>query len=115
MYEKVKHPVAMFENIKTKLWVDDERLPPADWIWLKTVNDVIAFLQNNSTDEDILISLDHDSGDFYQCGGDYINILNYLEAHEINADRLIFHLHTMNPVGRQNMQRIIEHNGWRLV
>lgn len=105
----------MFGNIKTKLWIDDEREPSSDWIWLKSVKDTIAFLQSYITNDDILISLNHDAGYFAQYGGDYINILNYLEAHNIHDDRLCFHIHSLNPVGRQNMEQIIRHNNWRLV
>lgn len=57
------------------------------------------------------ISLDHDSGDYFQYGGDYIKILDYMEELEIND--IPIHLHTANPVGRENMRRIIQKNGWR--
>lgn len=59
-----------------------------------------------------LIDLDHDSGDFVYDGGDYINILNWLEETGRNYP---IRIHSMNPVGIENMRRIIRKNGWREV
>lgn len=56
----------------------------------------------------ILIDLDHASE-----GGDYIKLLDWLEAKNIVDTGYSFHLHSMNPVGVQNMRAIIEKNGWR--
>ena len=52
-----------------------------------------------------LLDLDHDLGEYAQFGGDAIKILDYL------AERETFYLiaiHTANPVGRANMERMIE-------
>jgi len=52
-----------------------------------------------------LLDLDHDLGDYAQFGGDAIKILDYL------AEREIFYpieIHTANPVGRANMERMID-------
>lgn len=57
-----------------------------------------------------LIDLDHDAGQYEQYGGDYIRILDWLE--ETGRDYPI-RIHSMNPVGRENMRRIIEKNGWK--
>ena len=59
-----------------------------------------------------LIDLDHDAGEFASDGGDYINILNWLEETGRNYP---IRIHSMNPVGVENMRRIIERNGWREV
>ena len=51
-----------------------------------------------------LIDCDHDLGDYAQDGGDGIKLLDWL------AERGTFYpiaLHTMNPVGRDNMLRTI--------
>ena len=40
-------------------------------------------------------------------------ILDYMEELEIND--IPIHLHTANPVGRENMRRIIQKNGWKEV
>lgn len=50
------------------------------------------------------MNLDHDLGDYYLEGGDAIKVLDYL------VERQIFyptHMHTTNPVGRANMERVI--------
>lgn len=52
------------------------------------------------------------AGDYVSDGGDYINILNWLEETGRNYP---IHIHSMNPVGVKNMRRIIERNGWREV
>lgn len=56
-----------------------------------------------------LIDLDHDAGDYYQYGGDYIRLLDWLEETGRNYPTRI---HSMNPVGVENMRAIIERNGW---
>jgi hypothetical protein len=59
-----------------------------------------------------LIDIDHDAGDFFQDGGDYIKILDWMEVTNRNYP---IHIHSMNPVGIENMRRIIQRNGWREV
>lgn len=59
-----------------------------------------------------LIDIDHDAGDYADDGGDYINLLNWLE--ETGRDYPI-RIHSMNPVGVANMRRIIQRNGWKEV
>lgn len=99
-----------------KLWIDDIRLPPEpidDWEWFKTVNEAIDFLWLCKPFNIIkLISLDHDAGEYAQYGGDYIKILDWLEQENWSIP---IHLHTMNPVGRENMRAIIRKNNWKEV
>ena len=101
-----------------KLWVDDVRQPPSDeWIWCQTTQQVISTIsymyERQHQYDTILISLDHDAGEFVKYGGDYIKVLDWLEAEQIADTGYFFHLHSQNPVGVQNMRAIIEHNGWR--
>ena len=42
-------------------------------------------------------------------GGDYIKILDFLERVMISIP---IRIHSMNPVGRENMRAIIRRNGW---
>ncbi len=101
-----------------KVWVDDVRPKTVDYdVALCSVNDVIAFLnliRDNATS--ILLDLDHDAGDFISDGGDYIRILDWIEETgfiSANPDiHLMFRIHSANPVGRENMRRVIEKNGW---
>lgn len=107
-----------------KLWIDDLRPAPDGYVWVKSVNEaktIISYMQNgfliglydDTLDE---ISLDHDARDFATEGGDYIEILNWLERVQNRFAwplKCKFHIHSMNPVGVQNMRAIIKKNGWR--
>lgn len=96
-----------------KLWIDDVRPAPADYIWIKSVNEAKQFIidtENYDMSFAIcLIDMDHDAGDYASDGGDYIKLLDWLE--ETGRDYPI-RIHSQNPVGVQNMRRIIQHNGW---
>lgn len=111
-----------------KIWVDDTRPAPVGYIWVKNVNEAIERIEgseirvgmldynNPLCEEDIrelsidVIDLDHDAGDYAYDGGDYIKILDYLEETERNYP---IRIHSMNPVGRENMRCIIKKNGWK--
>ena len=102
-----------------KLWIDDVRPAPEGYVWIKTVNDAIRYIEiygdyidfdNNLVDCIELIDIDHDAGDFAHYGGDYIKLLDWLEETGRNYP---IHIHSMNPVGVANMRAIIQRNGWR--
>ena len=96
-----------------KLWVDDVRPAPKGYIWIKTVEaakTAIWQYEHNMADDNILIDLDYDAGDY---APDYIKLLNWLEAKNIVDTEYSFHIHSMNPIEVRNMRRIIEKNGWR--
>lgn len=102
-----------------KIWVDDVRPAPEGYVWCLTVNEAKIVIQNimvlqgityNETAPVIeLVDLDHDAGDFVIYGGDYIKILDWLEKQGWNIP---IRIHSMNPVGVQNMRAIIQKNGW---
>ena len=101
-----------------KIWLDDVRLAPSGYIHCRSVNEAktaIFQYERNFNDDTILIDLDHDSGDYFDDGGDYIKILDWLEEKGIVDTRYFFRLHTMNSVGAENMRRIIKRNKWREV
>ena len=109
-----------------KIWVDDERKMPKGYdVWEKTVLGTIdAIEMAYKYSLSVELSLDHDAGIYARHGGDYIKILDWLErkSEEYLCDwdkfikeNITFHLHTANPVGRENMRRIIKKNGWREV
>lgn len=90
-----------------KIWLDDARQPPdQSWYWVRSVWGAVgvikAALQAGRTIE--LMSLDHDLGEYAQQGGDGIQLLVWMAEHEVFCP---VHLHTMNPVGRENMARLI--------
>lgn len=83
--------------------MDDIRPAPAGYIWCRSVNEVICII--NSTDDEIeLIDCDHDLGEYAKDGGDGIRLLDWLAEHKLFYR---IHLHTMNPVGKANMERLI--------
>lgn len=123
-----------------RLWVDGLRPAPEGYICFKSVNEAksnieaiekerdtflekaqyqlnhhdlqgfVSFLEMASRREIELISVDYDAGDYASDGGDYIRLLDWLEETGRNYP---VRIHSMNVVGRQNMRRIIEKNGWK--
>ena len=95
-----------------KLWIDDVRPAPEGYVWAQSVMmaQAIIKVEEKEGSKIDLIDIDHDAGDFACDGGDYIKLLDWLE--ETGRDYPI-HIHSMNPVGVENMRRIIQRNGWR--
>ena len=96
------------------IWLDDIRPNPYHYEWSKTCRSVDAA---KTTLKDamefgmtsITFDLDHDLGDYGICGEDGIDFVNWLveNFHDSNLD-FIFHFHSMNPVGVQNMRNAIK-------
>ncbi len=105
-----------------KIWVDDIRAMPNGYdVAIYSVNQAIAWFERElaiGQSEAVLVDLDHDAGDYQADGGDYIRILDWLEANfppvPYNKIRLVFKIHSANPVGRANMVRIIQKNRWEM-
>lgn len=106
-----------------KLWIDDVRPAPEGYVWCKSVNDAkrkIEYCESwlNSGLKNLIgfdievIDVDHDAGEYVYFGGDYIRLLDWLEETGRNYP---IRIHSQNPVGVANMQRIIERNGWKEV
>lgn len=109
-----------------KLWVDDVRPAPEGYLVAQSVNDARAIIKKIESDAIYwkhnsngyqspileLIDIDHDAGDFACYGGDYIKLLDWLEETGRNYP---IKIHSMNPVGVENMRRIIQRNGWEEV
>ena len=98
-----------------KVWIDDARPMPQDYdVWFMSANAAINFIREHKNEIEE-ISLDHDSGEYNDLGGDYIKILDWMEGYEEmtgNKFTCIIKLHTMNSVARDNMMRIIKRRGW---
>ena len=102
-----------------KLWVDDVRpAPDITYSHYKSVNSAKKAIEHfeelaKETQlaiyEVFLIDIDHDAGDYVNDGGDYIRLLDWLEETGRNYP---IRIHSMNPVGVENMRRIIQRNGW---
>ena len=90
-----------------KIWLDDIRPAPKGFTLAHSVNEAITLIEHAekfkmSID---LIDCDHDLGDYSSDGGDGIKLLDWL------FERQTFYpiiLHTANPVGRDNMLRLIK-------
>ena len=88
-----------------KIYLDDVRVAPKGYVLAKSVNQAIRLIEQYEKTEKIeIIDLDHDLGDYAKDGGDSIKLLDYLVE---NQKFYPVKLHTMNPVGRDNMQRLI--------
>jgi hypothetical protein len=104
-----------------KFWIDDCRPAPEGYIHACSVErakeliliaeilDSMVSHLNNSNWQIEVIDIDHDAGEYYKYGGDYIELLNWLEGTKRNYP---IRIHSMNPVGIQNMRVIIQRNGW---
>ena len=86
-----------------KIWLDDICPSPKGYMWCKSVNQAIQLIQNTIEDIEV-IDCDHDLGDYSSDGGDGIKLLDWFAENELYYS---IKLHTMNPVGRQNMERTI--------
>ena len=106
-----------------KIWIDDVRpAPDSTYRVVRTVNEFKEVIKTYEVMLRVsggkqyyvieLIDIDHDAGNYACDGGDYINILNWLEE---TGRSYPIRIHSMNPVGVENMRRIIERNGWREV
>lgn len=98
-----------------KLWIDDVRpAPDVGWFPVHSVNEAKSFIEKVEFENFSigLIDIDHDAGDYAKDGGDYIKLLDWLEETGRNYP---IRIHSANPVGVQNMRRIIERNGWKEV
>ena len=86
------------------------RSAPEGYHWVKTVNGAIIQIENleNRNESIDLIDVDHDAGDYGP--PDYIKVLDWLEETGRNYP---IRIHSMNPVGRENMRAIIRRNGWK--
>lgn len=122
-----------------KLWIDDVRPAPESYVWCRSVNEAKALiLKQESICNDLyrsmmyndnplalkfildkvqencieLIDIDHDAGEFYFDGGDYIKLLDWIEE---RGREYPIRIHSMNPVGVSNMKAIIQRNNWKEV
>jgi len=93
----------------TFIFLDDVRIAPSrTWITAKTAEEayelVIAAAKDDKT---IVISLDHDLGEFIPTGYD---LLNWIEKDIATTDfrpDIAFSIHSANPVGRVRMEQAI--------
>lgn len=108
---------------KFGLWVDDIRQPPNNFYykgeivkWIHTFSVQMAkFILEAGEEKSLkydLISIDYDADHYAIDGGDYIKLLDWLEATGRNYP---IHIHSINSVDIANMRAIIQRNGWEEV
>lgn len=100
-----KFDLSNMNNIK--IWLDDVRAVPEGYVLAKSVDEAIALIEQiEAMGKEIeVIDLDHDLGDYAPYGGDGINLLDYLVENEKFYN---VKFHTANPVGRANMERMVQ-------
>ena len=111
--------------MKTVLWIDDLRNPPnrpdEQYLIARSVNEAKALLEMAEmpawTQPIDYISIDHDAGIYAAAGGDYINVLNFLEYRQhVHGGKVYpIEIHSMNAVGCANMKAICEKNNWTII
>lgn len=93
-----------------RVWLDDERkCPCTDFESFHSVNEVIEFVKTHVGM--IVFDLDHDLGIYAQDGGDAIRLIYWLLEngyHENKDYAFAFRFHTMNPIGRANMEALVQ-------
>lgn len=90
-----------------KIWLDDVRKAPDGYCHCHSVNEAIKKIIECEEELAVIdeINCDHDLGEYASDGGDGIKLIDWL------VERKTYYpvkLHTMNPVGRENMQREID-------
>ena len=103
-----------------KIWLDDIREAPEGYVWVTSVNDAKELIKLTESkqkhmicdDYITLIDCDHDLGQYALDGGDAVKLLDWLEE---TGRSYPIRIHSQNPVGAQNMRRIIQRNGWKEV
>ena len=84
---------------KVNVYLDDVREAPEGFILVKSMKELVHLFEEK---EVCILSLDHDLGENKPTGYDFVKYfcLNNLEADYI-------YLHTSNPVGRENMYKML--------
>lgn len=101
-----------------KLWVDDIVKAPEGWAWCRSVNGAKAFIETYEEKDDdrdplTIINVDTDAGSWKSEGGDYIELLKWLEATGRNYRVKIHMKNYPDNYGMvEEMQEIIRRNRW---
>lgn len=96
---------------KVYIYLDDLRNTPKGYTRTHSVNETIKLIKEveKQNAKIVLLDLDHDLGDYASDGGDAIKLLDWLVERKTLYP---IKIHTMNGVGRDNMQRMID-RFWR--
>lgn len=108
-----------------RVWLDDERVPPEGWLWVKTATHAISLISSIVPGQFEEMSFDHDLGWCQDCesnklcsetAGDRCLCLCHKDGYDVAKwmeendlwPRLQPRVHSMNPVGRKNILAVIE-------
>lgn len=91
------------------IWLDDERIAPAiaDY-WAKSYDEAIEIFKNNE-DKIFIVDFDHDLGK-NKTGYD---VAKYIV--ENNIPMIAYKVHSMNPIGRANIDQLLSHYGYNRI
>ena len=96
----------MKKEIYIYIYIDDMRQPLIpDALWVKSYDEAIAALTTIPYTPSLVIDFDHDLGEG-KTGYDIAKLLveyNYFGK---------FRIHSMNPVGANNIRQLLKHYGW---
>ena len=83
-----------------KMWLDDMRKPPKDFVWVKTAKEAIGWIDQGIVE---FIDLDHDLG---EGDGTGYEVAAHIEAMawEGRLKPMGWAVHSMNPVGANRMR-----------
>jgi len=89
-----------------KVWLDDLREGPPGWLHVTTAQEAINALRTKKVTQ---ISLDHDLG--APENGTGYDVASFIEQESfmMTLPRLVWTVHTQNPVGRVKMTVALEH------
>ena len=92
--------------MKRYIYIDDLREPLiSEAEWVKTYNETVSVLRSIPKDCCLMVDFDHDLGSD-RTGYD---IALWLVENEYTG---MFRVHSMNPVGRNNIRSLLTHYGW---
>ena len=93
------------------LYLDDVRTPKSkDWVIVRSYNEAVDYVTKHGLP--FAVSFDHDLADdplIYEdakTGYDFAKWLcNYIEENNLSIDDFYFEVHSMNPVGAENIRQ----------
>ena len=97
-----------------RLWIDARRPAPEGYLHATSVYKAKAIIARTERRQEgiELIDIDYDAGAYFQYGGEYIELLEWLEKTNRNYP---IRIHSTVSVEIENMRRIIKRNGWKEV
>jgi hypothetical protein len=91
-----------------RLWIDDVRPAPDGWEWAKNSEEAISLIDESMKTKNYfdMASFDHDLG----WDDTTIRVANMIEkfAYDNKLPRIIWAVHSANPVGTKNLKMILE-------